>query len=305
MAEPSVLVVGALHYDVVVRAARLPVLDETLDGQSVAYVFGGKGGNQAVAAARHGAPTAMAGRVGADAPGRFMIDHLDRLGVDHSMVLLDDTADTGMSVAVVTATGEYGAVIVSGANRSITVDEITLPPGLGVVLLQNEIPAAVNASIARRAHQKGAAILHNAAPMRPADAALDELIDVLIVNRIEAASFAGHSLRDVAETMQVLADLADDRRTVLITLGADGLAYRQPRTPPRHLPAFPVSVQSSHGAGDAFCGALAAQLAQDALLEPALRYAQAAAALHVSTSGLARDALSPAAVRRFLERQKS
>ena len=147
----------------------------------------------------------------------------------------------------------------------------------------------------------GALIIHNAAPARPADPSLYDLIDVLIVNRVEAAALSKHPLQSAAEALQVLAGMANDGRTVVITLGAEGLAYRQAGMRARHLPAFPVTAHSTHGAGDAFCGAFAAQLALGSLLEPSLRYAQAAAALHVSTSGAARSAIGPGEVRRFLE----
>ncbi len=122
----KVLVAGSLHHDVVVNAPRLPGLDETLAGSHVAYVAGGKGGNQAVAASRHGAAVAFAGRIGNDAAGQLMVAHLEGAQIDLSN-LQRGLGSTGMSVAIVNEAGDYGAVIVSGANLDIDPDAIAIP----------------------------------------------------------------------------------------------------------------------------------------------------------------------------------
>ncbi len=130
----EVFVVGALHLDVVVDAPHLPALDETVVGSAVAYRFGGKGGNQAAAAARMGARVAMAGRVGRDAFGERLLAELDAAGVCRSQVL-QGTGASGMSVAIVDQRGDYGAVIVSGVNREIRPEDVTVPNCAKVVLL--------------------------------------------------------------------------------------------------------------------------------------------------------------------------
>ena len=119
MTAPSVLVAGSLHYDVVVSADRLPELDETLPGRAVDYLCGGKGANQAMAAAQHGAATAMAGCVGDDAAGQTLLESLESAGVDVAAVRRVAETDSGMSVAILTASGDYGAVIVSAANLGV------------------------------------------------------------------------------------------------------------------------------------------------------------------------------------------
>ena len=135
-------VLGALHHDVVVDAPGLPRVDETLVGQGADYRFGGKGGNQAVAAARMGAKVSMLGRVGRDTTGQLMLAALDAAGVERGGVTKVDAA-TGMSVAITQPDGSYGAVIVSGANLA---NDGALPPGPPpkVALVQNEVPAAAN-----------------------------------------------------------------------------------------------------------------------------------------------------------------
>jgi ribokinase len=155
----QVLVVGALHHDVIVSAPRLPALDETLPGSAVTYALGGKGGNQALAAARHGAATAFAGRVGADEAGHTMVAQLAAGGVDTAQIIHDPAHASGMSVAIVTAGGEYAAVIVSAANRAVNADDIIVPEGTRVVVLQNEVSETVNVAVANKAERAGAMVL--------------------------------------------------------------------------------------------------------------------------------------------------
>ncbi|MEX0370457.1 MAG: PfkB family carbohydrate kinase [Tateyamaria sp.] len=273
----SVFVAGALHLDVVLQAPRLPRLDETLTGSAVHYVFGGKGGNQAVAAARMGADVAFAGRIGKDAFGATLRDTL--LAADINIDQLQtDTGASGMSAAIVDDHGDYGAVIVSAANLGIEHDAITIPPSTRLVLLQNEVPEVVNLSVAQKARQAGAKVWLNAAPARQLSPDLLDAVDVFIVNRVEAA-FYGSAL---------------PKAQTLTTLGPDGVQHGTDT----HA-GYAVDVVSTHGAGDMFVGALAAQVAGGALIRDAIDFAQAAAALHVSLPVDARETLTPDRVARF------
>lgn len=292
----EVFVAGSLHWDVVVDAPRLPGLDETLMGHQVDYRFGGKGGNQAVAAARMGASVAMAGRVGRDDAARRLRAALDNAGVDHTQVLESDTP-SGMSVAIVDAHGEYGAVVVSGANATVQADEIALPPDLKVLLLQNEIPQAVNLSLAQRAPDACCVIL-NAAPARETSAELFAHVDILIANRVEAAELTGAETAMLNGEAATRALCALGPTTAVVTLGADGLWVADDSGCER-VAAFTVDAVSSHGAGDAFCGALAAEVARGANLNAACRFAAAAAALAVSAPAGSRDQITEEAVRRL------
>lgn len=286
----DVLVAGALHLDVVVDAPHLPALDETVVGRAVAYRFGGKGGNQAVASARMGAATGMAGRVGYDTFGRQLLATLDVAGVDRGQVRETEGA-SGMSVAIVETGGDYGAVIVSGVNRDIRGSEIALPDALKVLLLQNEIPEAVNLALAERA-APGTAVILNAAPARPVAAELLARTDVLVVNRVEAAQMTGLDTSEAAaKTLR-----AKGPNAVVVTLGAGGLIAA---TADGMLdqPAQEADVISTHGAGDAFTGALAAELSRGVALDSALAFAQAAAAVTVATPPDDRARITEAAVR--------
>ncbi len=289
---PEVFVVGALHLDVVVDAPHLPALDETVVGFGVAYRFGGKGGNQAVAAARMGARVAMAGRVGRDRFGGMIVAALDEAGVERSGVLEVEGA-SGMSVAIVDARGDYGAVIVSGVNREI--GEVAVPAGARVVVLQNEVPEAVNLRVAAAA---GAArVVLNAAPAREIPADLMARVDVLVVNRGEAAALAGVADPEGA----AVALRARGPGVVIVTLGGEGLVAASEDGVVR-LAAPKVEVVSTHGAGDAFTGALAERLARGDGLAEALRFAQGAAALTVATAPERRGELTHSKVSAFLSR---
>jgi ribokinase len=296
MTSPSVLVAGALHYDVVVTADRLPSLDETLPGTSVSFLCGGKGGNQAKAATLHGAPAAMAGVVGDDAFGEALLDDLDREGVDRSAVAVLPGANSGMSVAIVTGEGDYGAVIVSAANLAIDATGIQVPDTAGIVLLQNEIPENGNAVLAAKARAAGARVILNAAPARPFETAIRSQVDLLIVNRVEAAMLCGRAVETAAEATAAAGSLAAGGCDTIVTLGGGGAVLSLADGEPRRFPALPVEVRSSHGAGDAFAGALAARLALGADLHAALGYAQVAAALHISSKPDERRSITPGVV---------
>jgi ribokinase len=282
----DVIVCGSLHLDIVVSAAKLPKLDETAVGSSWRKICGGKGGNQAIQAAKAGAKTAMIGRIGSDEFGQSLIGNLNRGSVDTTAVSFDDTLGSGMSVAILQDDGDYGAVIVSGANLGIK--EASLKQtwrqlgGARVLVLQNEVPHPVNVAAAQCAKKAGALVILNAAPARKLDAALLDVTDVLIVNRIEAEDMCGFSVNDQAAAVAALPQLAGATRAVVITLGGAGLVAASQGGLPVYIPALPVTVTSTHGAGDCFVGALAAHIASGGELIAACHVANRAAANHVS-----------------------
>ncbi len=290
----DILVLGALHHDVVVDAPRLPQIDETLPGTHVDYRFGGKGGNQAVAAARMGARVAMAGRVGRDTAARIIRAALDAADVDASQVR-DTDATTGMSVAITLPSGDYGAVIVSGANLLNDGDvDLSNPPK--TVILQNEIPEAANLALVRRIPSKVRLIV-NAAPARPLNDQIAARTDILVVNRVEAEALTG-----LTRSMDAAMALA--RRVkggVVLTMGGDGLIFVHDGET-RLLPSRKVDVVSTHGAGDMFVGALAARLTAGDFPLDAVDFANAAAALFVSLPIASRNRVTADAVRAFMAR---
>lgn len=286
MASFDVIVCGSLHLDIVVKAPDLPKLDETAVGSSWAQMCGGKGGNQAVQAARHGARTALIGRIGQDAFGKTLYQNLHNAKVDTEGLTIDPLIGSGMSVAILQDNGEYGAVIVSGAN--ITIDPAGLPStwkllgGAKVLVLQNEVPHEVNVAAAATAKKNGATVVFNAAPARALSEALIANVDVLVVNRVEAEAISGMPVTDRKSAIAALPKLGSSQRTVVITLGGGGLVVCPKSGAFVEIEAIPVKVTSTHGAGDCFVGVLAAELARGTSPVDACRIANESAAAFVS-----------------------
>lgn len=289
--RPIILTAGSLHLDVIVQAPGLPRPDQTIAGTGVTYAFGGKGGNQAVACARAGAEAHMAGAVGSDDFAITLRQALDAAGVRRAGVQTHPGA-SGMSVAILDPAGSYGAIIVSGANLLFQPEATAFPRGCTTLLLQNEIPEAANLFLAQRAASAGIRVILNAAPARPMSPALLRLLDLLIVNRGEAADLLGQTEASLDPKAAAKALAALGPKAAIVTLGADGLAAD--RFVQRPVPA---EVVSTHGAGDAFTGALAAEWARGADLDQAARFAQTAASLHVATPPDRRHVIDESAIR--------
>ena len=286
-----VLTVGSLHYDIMVEADHLPAKDETAIGTRWYPKFGGKGGNQAVAAAkalRRGSPTAqsrMLGAVGDDEFGAFLRANLVAGGVDDRFIATIPAVGSGISVAIQDAAGDYAATIVSGANLHIALESLdndALWSGVRALVLQNEVPAAVNLAAASAARRRAIPTLLNAAPFRPLDPAFAHLVDVLIVNAVEAEMMGAAPVCCLTSAATAAEMLAGQFDAVIVTAGALGLAAWDAQDRAFQLPARKVKVVSSHGAGDAFIGTLAAGLAAGLALEPACQAASDAAANHVA-----------------------
>lgn len=284
MAETHpVIVVGSLHYDLMVETSGWPGLGETIPARGWQPKLGGKGRNQAVAARRAGASTSMVGRLGDDQFGHELAADLTRRGIDISR--LSTGADrTGISVAVTEPGGDYRAFIISSANLALGPGDLPRDwPADGVLVLQNEISADCNLAAAQAASAAGARVILNAAPFRPLAPELLAAVDLLVVNSVEAAQLGG-----VAEPATLEAALAAARalagqvRAVIVTAGGAGCAYADDRQA-FALPAQRVHVVSSHGAGDCFVGTLAAALAGGQHAEAAMQAASAAAARLIST----------------------
>jgi ribokinase len=288
----DVIVCGSLHLDIVVKAAALPRLDETVVGTSWAQVCGGKGGNQAMQAARAGARVAMIGRVGTDAFGETLLANLISSDVNVKAIGRDAGQGSGMSVAILQGDGEYGAAIVSGANTAIDPAALGVVwsdlGGARVVVLQNEVPHAVNVAAAKVAHKAGALVVLNAAPARPCPDDLLDHVDVLVVNRIEAEALSGVAVANRGSARMALAALRQGQgqgrglRAIIVTLGGEGLVVSPPSGEVFEVEALPVKVTSTHGAGDCFVGVLAARLAEGQSLVASCHEANRTAAAFVS-----------------------
>ncbi|CAN5801094.1 ribokinase [soil metagenome] len=303
--RPRVCVVGSLHFDIMVRAPYLPRTGETLIGEAWWWKPGGKGGNQAVAAARYGADVELVGCLGDDDLGARLRERLVGAGVGIGHVSTASQG-SGMSVAIEEAGGDYAAIVVSGANRELDAAQVVgsaeAIAGSHVLLLQHEIAESANAAAARLARDGGTVVILNAAPARPL-ASLAGLVDVLVVNAVEAEMLGSARVDDLESAASASRELRRLAPAVIVTAGAAGvaLASADQTTTLREHP-FPRS--ETHGAGDAFVGALAARFATGAPLADALGYANASAALHVGTPAGDRDGIGPADVARLLAEER-
>ena len=290
MRQPGkpVLVIGSLNMDLVARCARLPAAGETLFGEDFFTAFGGKGANQAVAAARLGGRVSMAGCVGNDAFGGQLIAGLRDAGIDAQCVT-EVQRPTGTALITVDAAGANTIVVISGANMQCDVALVDRAlsgvTGPGVLLLQHEIPDAANAHAIRAARAAGWFIVLNPAPARPVPSELLPLIDIIAPNETEAAALTNQSVNSLADARGAAhALLARGARGVLITLGANGALYCDARQQ-WHCPAAVVQAIDTTAAGDAYLGALAAALAEGRALADSLGFAAAAAAIAVTRLG--------------------
>ncbi len=283
--DPVVLTVGSLHYDIMVEADRLPRRDETAVGSRWYPKFGGKGGNQAVSARRHGAASRMVSAVGADEFGRYLRARLQAEGVDHRFVADIANAGSGISVAILDAAGDYAATIVSGANLHLPPAVLNHPEvwqDVALLVLQNEVPAAVNLAALQQARRRGIATVLNAAPFRDLSPDLAALVDILVVNAVEAEMMTARVVSNLASAADAARVLCQRFGTVIVTAGSQGLACCRTDAAPFTVAAEKVVAVSSHGAGDAFVGALAARLCRKDDLPAACRFASVAAARHVA-----------------------
>ncbi|HYE61180.1 MAG TPA: ribokinase [Phycisphaerales bacterium] len=263
--QASVCVVGSLNMDLVVRAPRIPHPGETLLGNTYRTFAGGKGANQAVAAARMlGGQgwVALVGCVGDDPHGAKLKAALEPEGVDLSRVLTRDPEmhPTGLALITVAEGGENTIVVSPGANASLTAGDVEAAKdtiaAAGVLLCQLEVPTTAIAAGVKIAKEAGRAVILNAAPARPLPPELIKQVDVLVVNKSEAAvMLAMDPSVDAARLALRLPDLGAP--TVILTQGAHG-AILAHKGRPRRMAAVPVHAVDSVGAGDAFCGALAA-----------------------------------------------
>jgi ribokinase len=292
--SPLVTVFGSLHYDIAVNGPGRPRKGETVIGVSWHPKSGGKGGNQAVSSARTGVATAMVGAVADDDFGHALLGNLQRKRVDERFVRRNASLSTGMSVAIFDSEGDYGAVIVSGSNLTLGDDDVVAARELiektSVLVLQNEVPDVANVAAARAVRKAGGLVLLNAAPARALSEDLQSLVDVIVVNGIEAEMLAGVPVVETLDGALAAARLlAGTYRQAVVTAGGAGVAYADAHGVELVIEAVRIKVESTHGAGDEFIGVLAAGIASGDSIEKALRDANQAAGILVSTPESKRD----------------
>ena len=285
-----VFVAGSINMDVVATAERHPRIGETVAGKEVLYFPGGKGANQAVAAARLGAPTRLIGRLGKDAFGDELKAFLAAQGVDLSFVQQTSEAHTGTAVITI-ANADNTIVVVSGANALVSAADVAAPVLAkgDVAVSQFEIPLPSISAFFSRARAAGATTILNPAPAIEAERDLLDLADILVLNESELGLLAKTELRDTdaaAVFIEAARSLQTKGKTICVTLGKRGvLALVDGK--PLIIPGHAVKAVDTTGAGDCFVGAVAAQLAAGTSIREALHYANCTASICVQRMGAA------------------
>jgi ribokinase len=286
----TVVVVGSLNADLVVRLTRFPSPGETVTGRDFAVHPGGKGANQAVAAGRLGARVHMAGRVGDDDQGRLLRASLDGAGVDTKAVDVDGEATTGLALITIDAEGQNEIVIVPGANGRLSAADVErnrdLIASAGLLLLQLEVPLPTVEAAARLGRAAGATVILDPAPAQPECLRLLPFVDYVTPNERELAALAGApGARGPGEARALArALLAWGPRRVVAKLGAEGAVLIAPDGE-RVFPGRRVAAVDTTAAGDVWNGAFAAALAEGAEEAEAGEFANAAAAISVTRAG--------------------
>ena len=281
---PDILVVGSLNTDLVVRTPRFPQPGETISGEDLQVIPGGKGANQAVAAARLGASVSMLGRVGKDNFGDLLLNNLKSNQVDSQLVQRDE-ASTGTAIIVVDSNGQNSIVLSAGANGKVTSADIGSVLDHKLLLLQLEIPLETVLSAAQRAHENGLRVILNPAPAQQILAALISLADFIIPNETELSLLTGLPVNDINSAEEAARKLLDKgAQNLSVTLGSKGALIVTPAQV-THVDAYTVDVVDTTAAGDAFIGGFATALLQERSLEESVRYGCACGALAATKFG--------------------
>ena len=287
----SVVVVGSLNMDLVVRTPRMPRAGETLEARSFSLFAGGKGANQAVAAARMGAAVAMVGRVGEDAFGDGLLAALRAEEVDVGGVGRTPGMSTGIASIWVDDSGANAIAVVAGANGQLSPRDVERASDLmragSLVLLQLEVPRPTVEAAIRLGRERGARVILDPAPAHPAAAAWLEQLWAVTPNQVEAEALVGFPVADVSSGARACrALLQGGVRVAVVKMAEQGAVVAgEGLDGVYHLPAARVEVVDTTAAGDAFAGALAAALAAGASVLEACSRANAAGALAVTRAG--------------------
>ena len=282
-----IVVVGSINMDLVAEVARMPRPGETIVGSKVSHIPGGKGANQAVAASRTGVPTIMIGALGSDAFADTLLEFLGSERMDISLITRVE-GSSGTALITLDDSGENSIIIIAGANHLVsttTLSEFEFA-STDVLLLQNEVPEEINAHAARCAQLSGAKVILNPAPYRRPSEEICQNTNILVVNETEVSQLIDQPALSmtVHRIAELLAAGAGPVPGIIVTLGSEGLLARMDGEVIR-VEGHRVQARDSTGAGDCFCGTLAASIARGQGVLDALDYASAAAALSVQRLG--------------------
>jgi ribokinase len=285
----QIVVVGSLNMDLVIRTPRMPSPGETLTGYGFQTIPGGKGANQAVAAARQGANVTMIGRVGDDDFGRTQQRCLGEEHIDLSVLTVDPRHATGVAVITLDEAGENSIIISPEANGAVSVEQIDAARDViarvDMLLCQLETPLEAVTRAIEVAHENGVPVVLNPAPARQLEQSLLEKVTYLIPNETEASLLTGDEVTDIESAQEAAIQLQKRGvQTVILTLGENGAVVAHEGTCV-HETAVPMKVVDTTAAGDTFVGSFAVALTEGKTVIEAVRFAKHAAALAVTKLG--------------------
>ena len=305
----NIVVVGSSNVDLLIKTDHLPGVGETVTDGEFFQVYGGKGANQAVAAARSGGKVRFVNCVGEDAYTPQMIRNYEADGIDTRWVFREKGIASGHALIMIGEAGNNYLAVAPGANYRLTPQKITeaMPAfeQAGMILMQYEIPEETIRKVMDLAGEKAIPVLWNFAPARAFDTAYLSRADILVVNEVEAAFLAGFPVAGEEDAERAAGTLMDAGvHKVIVTLGQEGALAIS--TEERCLvPAFRVTAVDTTAAGDTFCGCLAVALMEGSPLEQAVRFASAAAAISVTRMGAQPSAPTRQEIDAFLEAEGS
>jgi ribokinase len=284
-----IIVFGSINLDLTAYVSHLPQAGETITGRSFLTAPGGKGANQAVCAARLGAPTVFIGRIGRDAFGDQALSAVSAEEVDTSRVWIDPDAGTGLAVISVNEKAENTIIIIPGANGRLDGTDVNratnLLDGNSIVMLQLETPLDSSLQLASLARERGAKVILDPAPAVPLPWELLRVVDIITPNEVETSILTGilpRNNKDASRAAQILLDRGVN--TAIIKMGAQG-AYFESNLTSGFIPPFPIQPVDSVAAGDAFNGGLSVALFGGKTLEEAVRWGAAAGAIACTRKG--------------------
>jgi ribokinase len=305
----KIVVVGSSNVDLIMKMHHLPEKGETVTGAKFMQVYGGKGANQAVAAARAGGNVTFVSCVGEDAYTPQMVQNYKKDGIDTSFVFQEKGVASGHALIMVDDSGENIISVASEANNLLLPEKIDVASAVfndaAMIVMQYEIPEETVKYVIDYANRKNIQVLWNCAPARAFDLSYIPKINILVLNEVEAGFLAGIPIENESDAEKASQKLVDSGvEKVIITLGSKG-AFVVTKTEKVSVPAFKVEAVDTTAAGDTFCGAFAVALVEGKSLKDALQFASAAAAISVTRIGAQPSAPTRIEIDEFLKESKN
>ena len=305
MKKNKIVVIGSSNVDLLMKMDHLPALGETVTDVDFFQVYGGKGANQAVAAARAGGDVAFVNCVGVDAYTPQMVQNYEDDGIDTSYIFHENDVASGHALIMIGDAGENYLSVAPGANYRLTpvkiAEAMPIIEQAALIVMQYEIPVDTLKYVIDLANNKSIPLLWNFAPAREFDLAYIPKVNILVLNEVEAGFLAQMKVENQADAEIAASKLIDSGvEKIIITLGAQG-AFAMSKEEKVDVPSYKVDAVDTTAAGDTFCGAYAVALVEEKSSEDCLKFASAAAAISVTRMGAQPSAPTREEIDRFID----